>query len=408
MTDTYEGNGVSVRQESDLPVVAVPGTHFDADPVGALRAAAEGAPICRSPRGVEILDYPTVAALITDPRLDSQDASVYARMGAPQSLLDFADHGLLVAMRGDKHLRIRRVFSAGFRVRQVLERHDSMRDQAAELAQRWTDGHCEFVAEFSSPYPMCVLCALLGIPPGDINIFTAAATELHLLAAVPLAPHFPRIESALHELISYVSDLIAVRQRHPEDDLISSLIAAQQTEGSVTNEELAWNLVNLIFAGQDTTRYQLASIVLELIEHQEWAHVRQDPVLIPAAVDEGLRIRPVTRFVVRIPREPIAIHGVTVQPGRRVILNLLAASHDPDRFDEPDQFRLDRTVRFELPFGWGTHHCLGAALARREMEAALAVLTASFTDVALTEQPQLTAPGGMLHGPETLALSFRR
>jgi cytochrome P450 len=129
---------------------------------------------------------------------------------------------------------------------------------------------------------------------------------------------------------------------------------------------------------------------------------------VPAAVDEALRLRPVTRFVVRIPREPIVIHGVTVQPGRRVILNLLAASHDPDRFDEPDRFRLDRAERFELPFGWGNHHCLGAALARSEMEAALSVLTASFADVELTQQPQLTPPGGMLHGPETLALSFRR
>jgi cytochrome P450 family 103 len=166
--------------------------------------------------------------------------------------------------------------------------------------------------------------------------------------------------------------------------------------------------VNLIFAGQDTTRYQLASAVLELIEHQAWARLRQDPALVPAAVEEALRLRPVTRFVVRIPREPIVIHGVTVQPRRRVILNLLAASHDPDRFDEPDRFRLDRPERFELPFGWGTHHCLGAALARSEMEAALSVLTASFTDVTLTQQPQLTPPGGMLHGPETLALSFRR
>ena len=93
------------------------------------------------------------------------------------------------------------------------------------------------------------------------------------------------------------------------------------------------------------------------------------------------------------------IHGVTVQSGRRVILNLMAASHDPDRFYEPDRFRLDRAERFELPFGWGAHHCLGAALARSEMEAALAVLTASFADVALTQQPQLTPPGGMLHGP---------
>jgi cytochrome P450 len=408
MTGTMGGNGVTARQEPDLPFVDIPGQSFDREPLAALRETAGDLPLCRSRRGVEVLDYPTVAALITDGRLDSQDATVYGRMGGPQSLVDFADHGLLVAMRGDKHRRLRRVLSAGFRVRQVLERHDSMRDQATLLADQWTDGTCEFVSEFSSPYPMRVLCALLGIPAGDIGMFTAAATELHLLAAVPLDPHFGRIDSALKTLHSYVTDLIAVRHRTHEDDMISSLIAEQHNDGTVTDEELAWSLVNLIFAGQDTTRYQLASAVLELIEHDVWPQLRRDPALIPAAVAEALRIRPVTRFVVRIPREPVIIHGVLVEPGRRIILNLLAASHDPARFTDPDEFRMDRAQPYDLPFGWGAHHCLGAALARTEMEAALSVLTTAFSEVAPSRPPQLTAPGGMLHGPESMQLTFTR
>lgn len=408
MDGTVRSSDISVREESQLPFVDVSSPQFGDDPLGTLRAAAAGNPICRTRRGVEVLDYATVAALISDPRLDSQDASVYQRMGGPASLVDFADRGLLVAMRGEKHRRIRRVLSAGFRVRQVMARHDAMRERAAELVGHWSDGQCEFVAEFSSPYPMQVLCELLGIPADDIWIFSSAATELHLLAAVPLAPHFPRIDTALQSLVGYVTELIAIRQREPRDDVISSLIAARETEGAVTDEELAWSLVNLIFAGQDTTRYQFASAVLEVMDPDLWTRLREQPELVPAAVEEALRIRPVTRFVVRIPREPIIVHDVRIEPGRRIILNLLAASHDPARFDSADEFRLDRTKKFELPFGWGPHHCLGAALARTEMEAALTVLTNRFTALRLAGEPQMTTPAGMLHGPETLPLTFHR
>jgi cytochrome P450 len=397
-------NDVSMRREADLPFVDVLGADFDRDAVGTLWAGAGGGQICRTRRGVEILDYATVATLISDPRLDSQDASAYRQMGGPASLLEFADEGLLVAMRGDTHRRIRRVLSAGFRVRHVTERRSAMHHTAAALIDAWNGPQCEFVAQFSSPFPMQVLCGLLGIPPEDIGIFTGAATELHLLAAVPLAPHFERIDAALQRLADYVGDLAAARRRRPDDDVISSLLAVQATEGALTDRELAWSLVNLIFAGQDTTRYQLASAVLELIDSDTWPLLHADPALVPAAVEEALRIRPVTRFVVRIPREPFDVHGVRVEPGRRIILNLLTASHDPARFEHPDEFRLDRTQRFDLPFGWGTHHCLGAALARTEMEAALSVLAERFAGLELSAPPVLTAPAGMLHGPEVLPL----
>jgi cytochrome P450 len=399
-------SATAVRSESDLPFVDVSSGEFRRDPLIEFRRVAGSGPVCRSTRGVEVLDHATAAELVNDPRLDSQDASVYGRMGGPPSLVEFASEGLLVAMRGDKHRRIRRVLSAGFRVRHVTDRRDSMRAVANELVDAFPGPECEFVRQFSSPFPMRVLCGLLGIPPQDIWMFTDAATELHLLAAVPLAPHFEAIDRALRGLVDYVSDLVAQRTRTPADDVISSLIAVQATEGALTADELSWNLVNLIFAGQDTTRYQLASAVWELAASGLWPLLSADPTLVPDAVDEASRSRPVTRFVVRIPSEPVVVHGVRVEAGRRIIVNLLAASHDPDRFEHPDEFRLNRPVRFELPFGWGMHHCLGAALARFEMEAALTVLCQRFDGVELTADPDVTAPAAMLHGPETLPLRF--
>jgi cytochrome P450 len=403
-----QSQNVTERQEADLTFADLSAVTDDAQFRQVLSAAAEGGSICRSKRGVEVLDYDTVAALVGDPCLDSQDASVYERMGGPPSLLRFADQGLLVAMRGEQHRRLKQVLKAGFRVRHVADQQGAMRDLASELADQSLDGPCDFVAAFSSPFPMQVLCQLIGIPAEDVGLFSAAATELHLLAAVPLDPHFPRIEAALRTLADYTGQLIDTRRRHPEDDIITSLIEVQQTAGKLSDEELAWSLVNIIFAGQDTTRYQLASAVYELIQHGSWGQLHRTPKLVPAAVDEALRIRPVTRFVVRIPHEPVLIHDVRVETGRRVILNLMAASADESRFERPQEFRMDRPQRYALPFGWGFHHCLGATLARSEMEAALTVLASKFAEVDLDGQPEFTAPTGMLHGPETLPLRFRR
>ncbi|HEX3784486.1 MAG TPA: cytochrome P450 [Pseudonocardiaceae bacterium] len=403
--------GVTAQvEEQDLPELDVLGEDFQADAVAALAAARTRGGLARSRRGVEVLGYDQVAALVNDTRLDSQNASVYARMGGPPSLVDFAEDGLLVAMSGDKHRRIRRVFSAGFRVRYVQSQRSVMHATALDLVGSWGEDDCEFVREFSSPFPMHVLCRLLGVPVDDIPIFTAAATELHLLAAVPLAPGFPRIDAALRKLADYIADLVDRRRRRPEEDIVSSLIAVQETEGRLSDTELAWNLVNLIFAGQDTTRYQLASTVRAIVETPgTWERLAEQPELIPAAVEEALRLYPVTRFLVRIPSADLTIGNLRVRAGRRVILNLLAASRDPDRFQRPDELVVPRKEPlFDIPFGWGMHHCLGATVARVEMEAAIAALVTACTDVRIAQPPEFTPPAGMLYGPERMRLTFSR
>jgi cytochrome P450 len=397
-------------QEEDLPEIDVLGQAFHDDALAVLRKARAQGTLARSRRGVEVLDYDTVAALVSDDRLDSQNAGVYARMGGPRSLLEFAEDGLLVGMSGEKHRRIRRVFSAAFRVRHVQSQRPLMREAAADLAASWASDSCEFVRDFSSPFPMHVLCRLLGVPVEDIPLFTAAATELHLLAAVPLAPGFPRIDAALQTLSEYITGLVRRRRDEPRDDIVTSLITVQESEGRLTDSELAWNLVNLIFAGQDTTRYQLASVVRAVAQAPgAWERLATEPELIPAAVEEALRLYPVTRFIVRIPRDDLIIGDLRVRRGRRVILNLLAASRDPSRFERPDEFLLPRPgPHFSVPFGWGMHHCLGATLAEVEMEEALRLLIESYQDVRVIGIPAMTPPPGMLYGPESMLLQFAK
>jgi cytochrome P450 len=401
--------------EADLPFLDVDSEVFNTDPLAALRRARELGDLHFSRRGIEVLAHDDVRALLTDPRLESQDAEVYRSYGAQPLLSSFAEHGLLVALRGEKHDRIRRVFLAAFRARMVDAHREMMREVAAELVVALPpDGTAvDFIQAFSNPYPMRVLCRVIGIPVVDIPAFSAAAAKLHLLAATPIEPGFAEIEQALRTLRDYCLALVAHRTTEPRDDVISGLIAAQVSAGRITDDELAWNVANLIFAGQDTTRYQLASALRAVTaEPGCWDQLATDHGLVEQIAEETLRIEPVVNFIVRIARVDFDYRGVHVGAGRRVILNVQAASRDPERFTSPDAFCPRATGRhdesFDVPFGLGTHYCLGAGLARAEIEEALAALARHLTDVRIVGSPIMTAPAAMLHGPEELLISYRR
>src|SRR5262249_50645597 len=132
--------------------------------------------------------------------------------GAPDVLVSFVEHGLLLNMTGAGHDRVRRVMSRAFSLRRIDEQRELMRDVGERLlAPVFARGHCDLVADFTERYPMEVLCRLLGVPPDDIPAFHRAAIDLHLMGAVPLAPHFPRLEEALFELWDFVHGLVERR-----------------------------------------------------------------------------------------------------------------------------------------------------------------------------------------------------
>jgi cytochrome P450 family 103 len=399
-------------EESELPRLDVDSAEFTANPHTAFRAARSHGAFAASRRGVEVLAHADVMKLLIDERLTTQDTKVWQKYGAQEMLLAFVENGLLTAMQGDRHDRIRRVFLAAFRARHIEGQRDLMETTARTLADQLpASGHADFVAAFSSPFPMQVLCEIIGIPTEDIDRFSASATQLHLLAQSPLEPGFPAIETALTELWDYSIGLVEARRREPQQDAISALIQVQETEGRVSDAELVWNIVNLIFAGQDTTRYQLASSLRAIIEVPGlWQRMHDDPSLIPSVAEETLRVYPVVNFVVRIPQEDIIHNGVRLAAGRRVILNFQAASRDPDRFSSPDEFTPRPVGRhehsFDVPFGLGMHYCLGAALAKAEIQEALKVLVERLETVELDGEPHMTAPTGMLFGPETMPIRY--
>lgn len=409
MTASHAAGTTSV-EDLVLPPLDVLGERYAADPDGELRRLRdEGHAMARSHRGIEVLSYRRVADLLNDPRFHTVDARHFAQKGSPPSLLAFVQDGLLLSMEPERHDRVRRVLARAFTLRRVSLQRGMMRGVADELIDRFASRQTvDLVDEFTDRYPMEVLCRVIGVPASDIEQFLSAARELHLLAAVPMAPGFGRIDAALQTLEAYVVEMLERRRREPADDFVTGLIEAQETEGSLTRSELVGNVVNLLFAGAGTTRYQLASTVRALVEEGWWETVAAHPELVAGAVEEALRFHPVTQFVVRIPDADVLIGPLRFPERRRVILNLRAASRDPEAFPDPDRFDAGRTnvSRSHLPFGWGTHHCLGHALARAALAEGVGHLTERLTDVVVDGPVPMPPPGAMLSGPDHLHLTF--
>ena len=403
MTDTK----IRTINEEDLPFLDVETPEFADDPHAQIRAVREQGPLGRSRRGIEVFDHALAVEVLGDGRLETLGVEHFAKMDAPELMLSFVQDGLLLNMEKAHHDKIRRVLLRAFNIRRVDAERQVMRQSAeALLADVQDSGRFDFTEKFTSPYPARVLCLLLGIPVEDIHLFHQAAVDLHLMGAVPLAPNFPTIERSLLTTRDYVTDLLEARRRDPQDDFISALLEAQETEGLLSDDEIIWNIVNLLFAGQDTTRYQLASAVRAIVEADGWDTLADNLDLLPRALEESFRYYPVIQFLVRKPHVDVEVGGFTFPAGRRVIVNTMAASRDPKVFSDPDRLDITRDPLYRLPFGWGFHYCLGHALARSEMIEALTVLVTRLTNVRLVDGLELAPTIAMLGGPESMPIEF--
>jgi cytochrome P450 len=167
---------------------------------------------------------------------------------------------------------------------------------------------------------------------------------------------------------------VATRRANPRDDLLTALIEAEEVDDRLDRDELVAMVVQLLFAGHETSRNLIGNLVYRLLEHPaEMERLRSDPGLAPSAVEESLRYDPPITFTSRIAHEDLELCGHPVSAGQLVVLFLTAANFDPDRFADPYRFDVTRPDNRHLSFGWGIHHCLGANLAR--VEGALAVTT---------------------------------
>ena len=273
---------------------------------------------------------------------------------------------------------------------------------------RWQargDDVIDLLGQYARPLPITVICELLGVP--------VAAREW---VRVTVYAYDERTEHAWveRELAAYFSGLITARRAKPGDDLVSDLVIASDNahaDGAadgLTGSELVATVFLLIMAGFDTTVNLIASATLALLTHPEqMARLRQDPSLLPAAVEELLRFtNPVNHANDRFTTEDVLIGDVVVPAGEWVIPAIASADWDPARFPDPDRLNLDRNTSGHLAFGHGIHHCLGAPLARMEAEVALGALLARFPRItlAIPASELRWRPVSLMNGLESLPI----
>ena len=272
---------------------------------------------------------------------------------------------------------------------------------------------CEFVEAFAKPYPSLAIATVMGAPLQD-------APRLHHWSnwiqrqfdAVSMANEIEQITQAVQEFYEYAQDLVRARRDDPRDDLISKLIAAEE-EGERLSDVECINLVfNVLAGGVDTSQSQLAHAVRLLAEHpDQWELLAQDPSLAERAVDEAVRYEPITPFTARILTEQVTYRDVIFPQGTVVMVCAFTGNRDLDEraagVSGADSFdiTIDRGRARPLTFGAGVHYCLGANLARVELQEGLAFLAEHMHDLRLDGEPVFEGVSG-IYGLAELPIAF--
>ena len=293
----------------------------------------------------------------------------------------------ILATEGEEHTRLRRLVSAAFTPAAANRHRPTMRQTITSLIDPHLEaGHCEFVADISDPYPIPVICEVLGAPNEDWRRFSLWAIDIFKIFNGNLTEDLPSIEGASNELGAYVADMIEKRRTRPRSDLLSALISAEENGDRLTTEELCMLVEAVLMAGTDTTRNQLACAMALFAQHpKQWERLTARPeAFAPQAVEEAMRYLGAVRATVRVASCDVVYNGVVIPEGTVVATNLAAANRDPDEFVKAEAFDVTTTRTSEqLTFGSGIHRCLGAALARAELQEALIVLAEHLKSVSL-------------------------
>jgi cytochrome P450 len=394
--------------ELALPTIA----YDDADTIDevheVIRQAREQSPFALGPHGPEVLTYDLVRTVLRDSRFTMPRGLALAVQGITSGPVWDRVCRLIISLDGAAHHRLRRLVSRAFTPRAAERLRQTCADVITELvATRREAGRCDIVADIARPYPVPIICALLGAPRADWQLFAGWADHIGHAFGVDVAQHATEIVTAWDEFDEYLDDLIARRRRDLSDDVISDLIRAEDEGDRLTHEELISLALILLNGGTDTTRNQLAAGVQAFCDYPEqWDLLAAHPELAPRAVEEVMRYSPIILKTLRVPVEDVCLGGMIIPAGTPVFANTAAANRDPAVYDSPGRLNITRDAPpAMLTFGGGNHFCLGAHLARVELGEALTVMTQLLSHPRrLADAPWKPITG--ISGPVQLLVDF--
>ena len=390
----------------------------------------------RTPIGIMVLRHEALSRLLIDRRLRQGSHRILAAQGLTEGPMVEWMNSIILSIEGADHARQRRLVSMAFTPRAVTALRPRIREIADELIDQFPPGQVEFMSAFADPYPARVICELLGVPARLRDRVHGWANDIGLMFGDTAAANQARIETALAGLFAAVDVLIAERRAEPGTDLLSGLIAArdgrdeplsdacganqnsrsaptvQASEragngGALTDDELGLLVSGLLFAGQDTTHHQLGHAMNLFLNHpDQWRLLTERPELAASAVQEVVRLAPSTPMTGRLAVTDFEFDGVPIPAGTLLQMCLWGGNTDPDVFG-PDAERFDIAAERPAPltFGAGPHYCLGAALARAEMEEALPILARRLGPIRPGGPADWRPPQGIT-GPTRLPIAF--
>ncbi len=384
---------IDVTAPGSLPFVDFAITDFTELVAATQQLQASNHWAVRTPAGPLVIGYEQTREILRDPAWITVLSGVGALQAEGQNEIDFEAlvnrardmlpgagdqvemRPNLLSVEGDDHRRLRRLVSSSFTPASSESLRPFMREHADQLLKPIVQrGEGDLVAEFCRPYPIPVICRLLGIDDDDHERFGRWADIIFSgldADAEAVIGRLEQITSAQRELDQYATGLVAERKGCPHADLVSDLVQASYDEDRLSPDELVAMIEAILLAGTDTTRNQLGSLLAVLAtQPEQYQRLRNDRSLVPAAIEESLRYIGAVRTTARVASEDLIVDGLFFPSGTTVLLGLHAAGlgqpEDGFRFD------LDRADRApHLAFGLGAHHCLGAALARAELQEAL-------------------------------------
>ncbi|MFI5507840.1 cytochrome P450 [Mycobacterium sp. NPDC051804] len=375
-----------------------------------VRAAQSRAPIAIGPLGPEILSYELAREILRDNRFRLPPGITLAAQGITSGPLYDKMATSLLGLDGAPHVRLRKLVSRAFTPRATSRLQDTIHDVVNGLIDQVADaGRCDVVTDIARRYPTPIMCALLGAPPEDWQLFADWTEEV--FKALNFQPDANFDEAAIMrawtELDAYVDGMVAARRDHLTDDLLSELIRAESDGDRMNLDELRMLVAGFLMAGTDTTRNQLAASIQVLCEHpDQWAKLRDHPELAMQAVEESMRHSPAVCIAPRAAVDDVEFGGYWFPAGTFVLVNTFAANRDPAIYDDADRFDIARQdLPAILTFGGGAHYCLGANLARRELAEALSVLTRRLAAPQRVGSAPWKSLLGMT-GPTTLEIEF--
>jgi hypothetical protein len=309
------------------------------------------------------------------------------------------------------HTRIRSLASAAFSPRRV----ELLRSHIQEIVNSLLDavqpaGRLDVIADLANPMPAIVTAEMLGVPAADREQLKEWSADFaEVLGNFQHNPdRAPRMLRSLEQMSAYFRDAIHGQRDQPRDGLINVLATAEVQGDRLTEEEVIANCIVTMVGGQETTTNLIGNGILSLLRHPgELQRLRNDPSLIPSAVEELLRYESPSQHTARITPEDLDLGGRRIRKRQAVIAVMGAANRDPERFPDPDRLDITRQDNRHVAFGWAAHFCFGAPLARIEGQIAFETMLRRMTDLALEPGPLVWRTNLGLRGLTALPVTFK-